>query len=128
MVALLSGLKIEVRDAISMFEIADVDGSGELDMDEFVTGCITLRGGAKAIQQERIYLQVKNIMEKVSQIDEVLTGLCEERNVRWPDTRRSMPSYAKIPSPTSFVKPAPPTIDCITEPYPFSPAHPDELE
>eukprot|EP00930_Biecheleria_cincta_P042540 TRINITY_DN29277_c0_g1_i1.p1 TRINITY_DN29277_c0_g1~~TRINITY_DN29277_c0_g1_i1.p1 ORF type:complete len:555 (-),score=74.20 TRINITY_DN29277_c0_g1_i1:96-1760(-) len=52
--ALLESLDIEIRDAMAIFELFDNDGSGEIDLDEFITGCITLRGSAKAVQMEKL--------------------------------------------------------------------------
>lgn len=54
MQALLGSLEIEVRDAMAIFELFDHDHSGEIDLDEFITGCITLRGNAKAVQMEKL--------------------------------------------------------------------------
>eukprot|EP00931_Biecheleriopsis_adriatica_P106395 TRINITY_DN80857_c0_g1_i1.p1 TRINITY_DN80857_c0_g1~~TRINITY_DN80857_c0_g1_i1.p1 ORF type:complete len:578 (-),score=93.60 TRINITY_DN80857_c0_g1_i1:183-1916(-) len=54
MQALLRSLEIEVHDATTLFEMCDKDGSGTVDLGEFVTGCITLRGGAKAIHMEKV--------------------------------------------------------------------------
>eukprot|EP00930_Biecheleria_cincta_P042263 TRINITY_DN29073_c0_g1_i1.p1 TRINITY_DN29073_c0_g1~~TRINITY_DN29073_c0_g1_i1.p1 ORF type:complete len:540 (-),score=94.46 TRINITY_DN29073_c0_g1_i1:16-1635(-) len=54
MQALLNSLEIEVNDALTLFEMLDADGSGEVNLDEFVTGCITLRGSAKAVQIEKL--------------------------------------------------------------------------
>lgn len=64
--ALLSSLEIEGRDAIALFEMLDTDGSGGVDLQEFVTGCITMRGGSKAIH-----------VEKISSIVQVLQGRFE---------------------------------------------------
>lgn len=52
--ALLSSLQIPARDAVMLFELLDADGSGTVDLDEFVTGCITLRGEAKAVHMEKL--------------------------------------------------------------------------
>lgn len=54
MQALLRSLDIEVRDALLLFDLLDNDGSGEIDMEEFITGCITLRGPAKAVHVEKL--------------------------------------------------------------------------
>lgn len=39
---------IDMGDAESLFDILDYDGSGELDVTEFIQGCMSARGGAKA--------------------------------------------------------------------------------
>jgi len=47
--ALFSFLGLEVWDAVRLFEALDVDGSDELEIDEFVMGCMQLRGLAKNV-------------------------------------------------------------------------------
>eukprot|EP00930_Biecheleria_cincta_P038029 TRINITY_DN26127_c0_g1_i2.p1 TRINITY_DN26127_c0_g1~~TRINITY_DN26127_c0_g1_i2.p1 ORF type:complete len:541 (-),score=74.68 TRINITY_DN26127_c0_g1_i2:63-1661(-) len=58
---LLRTLEIEARDAIALFELLDVHGTGEIDLEEFITGCITLRGGAKAVHMEKVVDTLKSI-------------------------------------------------------------------
>eukprot|EP00931_Biecheleriopsis_adriatica_P086846 TRINITY_DN61415_c0_g1_i1.p1 TRINITY_DN61415_c0_g1~~TRINITY_DN61415_c0_g1_i1.p1 ORF type:complete len:564 (+),score=108.13 TRINITY_DN61415_c0_g1_i1:90-1781(+) len=64
MTALLNSLDIEVHDALTLFEMLDQDRSGQVDLDEFITGCITLRGNAKAVQIEKIKSLMQSIMEE----------------------------------------------------------------
>lgn len=52
-IALLRTLEIDARDALTLFELLDTNSSGEIDLEEFITGCITLRGGAKAVHMEK---------------------------------------------------------------------------
>mmetsp|Transcript_19905 Transcript_19905/g.35343 ORF Transcript_19905/g.35343 Transcript_19905/m.35343 type:complete len:247 (+) Transcript_19905:2-742(+) len=67
--ALLRSLEIEGRDAVALFELLDGDGSGEVDLNEFVTGCITLRGGAKAVHMEKISSTSKVLQEKMEHME-----------------------------------------------------------
>eukprot|EP00928_Gymnodinium_smaydae_P046035 TRINITY_DN30635_c0_g1_i1.p1 TRINITY_DN30635_c0_g1~~TRINITY_DN30635_c0_g1_i1.p1 ORF type:complete len:461 (+),score=57.18 TRINITY_DN30635_c0_g1_i1:66-1448(+) len=70
MEALLRSLDIEVRDALTLFELFDTDGTGYIDLEEFVTGCITLRGGAKAVHMEKISSSNRNLHAKLAHVDE----------------------------------------------------------
>eukprot|EP00931_Biecheleriopsis_adriatica_P009197 TRINITY_DN11027_c0_g1_i7.p1 TRINITY_DN11027_c0_g1~~TRINITY_DN11027_c0_g1_i7.p1 ORF type:complete len:536 (-),score=88.60 TRINITY_DN11027_c0_g1_i7:91-1698(-) len=72
MQALLRSLDIEVRDAMTIFELFDSDGSGEIDLDEFVTACITLRGGAKAVHMEKVSAQYKYLTHKMHDMENKL--------------------------------------------------------
>eukprot|EP00928_Gymnodinium_smaydae_P029897 TRINITY_DN22387_c0_g3_i1.p1 TRINITY_DN22387_c0_g3~~TRINITY_DN22387_c0_g3_i1.p1 ORF type:complete len:623 (+),score=125.21 TRINITY_DN22387_c0_g3_i1:89-1870(+) len=72
MQALLRSLEIEVRDAITLFELLDADGSGEVDIDEFVTGCITLRGGAKAVHMEKVSNMNKIFTQRFDRLEEAI--------------------------------------------------------
>jgi len=79
--ALLRSLEIEGRDAITLFDLLDTDMSGEVDLDEFVTGCITLRGGAKAIHMEKINGMNKTITKKFEVVEERLMQICRHLGV-----------------------------------------------
>eukprot|EP00931_Biecheleriopsis_adriatica_P009199 TRINITY_DN11027_c0_g1_i9.p1 TRINITY_DN11027_c0_g1~~TRINITY_DN11027_c0_g1_i9.p1 ORF type:complete len:541 (-),score=91.31 TRINITY_DN11027_c0_g1_i9:65-1687(-) len=81
MQALLRSLDIEVRDAMTIFELFDSDGSGEIDLDEFVTACITLRGGAKAVHMEKVSAQYKHLAHKLHDMENKLG-----RTMREPST------------------------------------------
>merc|ERR1712136_450074 len=41
---ILSVLGLQITDAIALFKILDVDGSKEVEIDEFVMGCMRLKG------------------------------------------------------------------------------------
>lgn len=45
----LKGLGIEVDDAPSIFRLLDLDGSGEITIQEFVFGCMKMKGNAKSM-------------------------------------------------------------------------------
>jgi len=46
---LLHAMEIEANDAWTLFKLLDIDGSGSVDIQEFVNGCLGLKGGAKGI-------------------------------------------------------------------------------
>eukprot|EP00928_Gymnodinium_smaydae_P010136 TRINITY_DN13805_c3_g1_i1.p1 TRINITY_DN13805_c3_g1~~TRINITY_DN13805_c3_g1_i1.p1 ORF type:complete len:581 (+),score=75.77 TRINITY_DN13805_c3_g1_i1:48-1790(+) len=48
-VAFFASLDIETDMAWEIFRLLDVDEEGTIDIDEFVTGCLRLRGSAKAL-------------------------------------------------------------------------------
>merc|ERR1711976_214693 len=47
--AYLQSLGIDTSDAWALMKVLDVDNTGTIDLQEFVCGCLTLRGDAKAI-------------------------------------------------------------------------------
>merc|ERR1712190_435366 len=50
---LLASLDVDPRDAVALFKMLDTEGNGCTDLEEFICGCVTLRGGAKAVHLER---------------------------------------------------------------------------
>lgn len=75
--ALLSSLEIEGRDAVALFEMLDTDNSGGVDLQEFVTGCITMRGGSKAIHVEKIANIVQILQDKVDGLEGKVDDMSE---------------------------------------------------
>jgi len=43
------GIDVDMSEAKGLFTLLDIDGSGYVDADEFLSGCIRLRGPAKAL-------------------------------------------------------------------------------
>jgi len=60
-----SKVGIEVPDADAFFCLLDTDGSNQLEIDEFVMGCLRLRGTANAVAYESA-MQRMEVMLKTS--------------------------------------------------------------
>lgn len=58
-------LDMNVTDALEMFKLIDTNHSKCVDIDEFVEGCLRLRGSARAIDVERLYVEHKISMHKL---------------------------------------------------------------
>eukprot|EP00930_Biecheleria_cincta_P091632 TRINITY_DN8124_c0_g1_i2.p1 TRINITY_DN8124_c0_g1~~TRINITY_DN8124_c0_g1_i2.p1 ORF type:complete len:571 (-),score=98.67 TRINITY_DN8124_c0_g1_i2:292-2004(-) len=70
--ALLSSLQIEAHDALTLYEMLDTDGKGNINVDDFVTACITMRGGAKAVHMEKITNMTTNFSASLQSIEDFL--------------------------------------------------------
>uniref|UniRef100_A0A7S1FIR6 EF-hand domain-containing protein n=1 Tax=Noctiluca scintillans TaxID=2966 RepID=A0A7S1FIR6_NOCSC len=57
-------LELDIQDALSFFRLLDVDGSQELEIDEFVIGCMRLKGKAKTVDMETLMMENKRMMRK----------------------------------------------------------------
>jgi hypothetical protein len=75
MLAVLKALEIERRDALTLFELLDVDGSGGLNIDEFICGCIQFRGGAKAVQIEKSAHDTRTMLKKLGMVEQTVDKL-----------------------------------------------------
>merc|ERR1712226_461394 len=69
--ALCNALELDVSDATRFFKLLDVDNSGELEIDEFVMGCMNLRGG-KTVSMETLLNENKRMMKKWASITDVI--------------------------------------------------------
>jgi hypothetical protein len=79
MQAILRMLEIERRDALAIFHLLEAN-SGNVCLEQFVTGCINFRGNAKAIQVERLVIEVQALDRQVRELREGLgqvTQLCQ---------------------------------------------------
>merc|ERR1712232_201192 len=72
MTHILASLDIERRDAIAIFEVLDNDGSGDIGMEEFITGCISFRGKAKAVQVEKVHVATQGLANHMRDVTAVL--------------------------------------------------------
>eukprot|EP00928_Gymnodinium_smaydae_P063051 TRINITY_DN4674_c0_g1_i1.p1 TRINITY_DN4674_c0_g1~~TRINITY_DN4674_c0_g1_i1.p1 ORF type:complete len:533 (+),score=91.66 TRINITY_DN4674_c0_g1_i1:95-1693(+) len=70
--ALLESMEVDTKDALMLFELLDSgeggDGDGALDLCEFVEGCITVRGSAKAIHMEKSLVVQKTLQQNMSSV------------------------------------------------------------
>jgi hypothetical protein len=82
MQALLKTLDIERRDAVALFDLLDTDNSGGLDIDEFIYGCITFRGGAKAVQIEKLAIEHRFVARRVANMSETIDEILRLSNMK----------------------------------------------
>lgn len=71
MQALLQTFEIDNADAWTLFKLLDTDGGGSVDINEFVDGCIRLKGQAKSIQMAQLMYHHKWIMDKLVELSEI---------------------------------------------------------
>mmetsp|Transcript_4762 Transcript_4762/g.8624 ORF Transcript_4762/g.8624 Transcript_4762/m.8624 type:complete len:446 (-) Transcript_4762:100-1437(-) len=64
--AFFSSLELEPSDAWALFKLLDIDQSAVVDIEEFVIGCLRLRGQAKAIDLAKQSYELKFLMRKLS--------------------------------------------------------------
>eukprot|EP00929_Paragymnodinium_shiwhaense_P101158 TRINITY_DN64016_c0_g1_i1.p1 TRINITY_DN64016_c0_g1~~TRINITY_DN64016_c0_g1_i1.p1 ORF type:complete len:711 (-),score=138.33 TRINITY_DN64016_c0_g1_i1:135-2213(-) len=72
-------LDLDVSDAWMLFKLLDEDGSGEIDIEEFVDGCLKLKGNARSIDLAKIGHESKHANRSMSsalgEIRNALAGL-----------------------------------------------------
>eukprot|EP00747_Dinoflagellata_sp_TGD_P072516 gnl/TRDRNA2_/TRDRNA2_157514_c0_seq1.p1 gnl/TRDRNA2_/TRDRNA2_157514_c0~~gnl/TRDRNA2_/TRDRNA2_157514_c0_seq1.p1 ORF type:complete len:613 (+),score=96.14 gnl/TRDRNA2_/TRDRNA2_157514_c0_seq1:1-1839(+) len=55
------GLNVDISEAYAIFQLLDASGDGRLDPEEIVSGCLRIRGTAKALETMLILKQVNDI-------------------------------------------------------------------
>lgn len=72
--AYLEAIGIDSTEAKGFFQLLDDDASGTVSIDEFVTGFLRLKGGAKAVDMVSLMYENRKISKK-------LTKICEETRI-----------------------------------------------
>lgn len=77
-VAFFAALELETSDAWEVFRLIDTDEQDGIDVDEFVEGCLRLRGAAKAIDIAKMGFEIKKFHEGILRMLKSL-GLAVEK-------------------------------------------------
>lgn len=72
-------LTAEESENVGLFEILDADGSGEVDADELVRGCLRLRGSAKQVDLATFMRVHTEDMDRVTSMLLAIQGTLVER-------------------------------------------------
>jgi hypothetical protein len=68
----LSTLELDVAQVRTLLTLLDRDQNGEVDIEEFVTGCLRLRGGAKSLDMALLQYRVEWLMRNVDALTKQL--------------------------------------------------------
>lgn len=62
----LASIGLEIHEAMGLFKLLDIDGSGAVGIEEFVIGCMRLKGSAKSIDLATLMYENKRMLEQAS--------------------------------------------------------------
>jgi hypothetical protein len=65
----LASVGLAVHEALGLFKLLDVDHSGQIAIEEFVVGCMRLKGGAKSIDLATLMYENKRMVERFASFD-----------------------------------------------------------
>merc|ERR1712232_557083 len=83
----LKAIDVNPDEAETLFKVLDLDGSGHIDYDEFVHGCLRLKGNAKAIDFFTLQHDQKLWMRQANQMSQMLDDL--QKRTLWMSHRMS---------------------------------------
>lgn len=76
--AFMALLELDVSDAYTLFTLLDADGTGNVDPEEFVDGCLRLKGHARSIDLAILHSDVRSISQKLGYFVQGLNGAGEK--------------------------------------------------
>eukprot|EP00931_Biecheleriopsis_adriatica_P102648 TRINITY_DN77592_c0_g1_i1.p1 TRINITY_DN77592_c0_g1~~TRINITY_DN77592_c0_g1_i1.p1 ORF type:complete len:618 (-),score=102.86 TRINITY_DN77592_c0_g1_i1:36-1850(-) len=75
MLAFFQSIEVDVENAWDIFHLLDDDQDGSIDIEEFVSGCLKLRGSAKAVHLATMSYENKIARQQLKSIEESLIGM-----------------------------------------------------
>ncbi|CAE8665973.1 unnamed protein product [Polarella glacialis] len=72
--AYFNAIKLDVSDAKTLFCLLDHDQSGDVSIDEFVSGCYKLQGEARSLDTKLMQYEVKFLTEAIVALGEQIFG------------------------------------------------------
>lgn len=70
--AYFRSLELDMTQAHVLFKLLDRDGNGEVSLDEFLAGCLRLKGQAKSLEVNMLLYENKRLFTKISDFMEVM--------------------------------------------------------
>jgi len=69
---------ISTQDVWTLFKVIDADGSGTIDMEEFVTGCMRFHGPAKSLDVAKMAFENEITRDAIKELDLTLSEIKEQ--------------------------------------------------
>lgn len=68
---------ISTADVWTLFKVIDTDGSGAIDMEEFVSGCMRLHGPAKSLDIAKMEFEAEVTRDSIASLDRAVSDMQE---------------------------------------------------
>merc|ERR1711870_43656 len=66
--AYFQALELDVSQARGLFKLLDIDGNNQVGLNEFLDGCMRLKGQAKSIDVNMLLYENRRLMRKIGEI------------------------------------------------------------
>eukprot|EP00928_Gymnodinium_smaydae_P012185 TRINITY_DN14431_c0_g1_i1.p1 TRINITY_DN14431_c0_g1~~TRINITY_DN14431_c0_g1_i1.p1 ORF type:complete len:651 (+),score=89.62 TRINITY_DN14431_c0_g1_i1:53-2005(+) len=76
--AYFASVDIDTGDSWTLFELLDTDNSGKISVDEFVNGCLNLRGQAKAVHMMKIMHDIAIDRQAMTEFFHIVTSRLDD--------------------------------------------------
>merc|ERR1712217_643409 len=70
--ALLELMDLDVSEVFGLFLLLDRDGNGFVDVDEFLSGCMRLKGPAKQVDLALLLMESTRITRKIAGLQRII--------------------------------------------------------
>jgi len=67
--AYFTSLDIEPSDTSTLFSLLDAHGTNEIDLEEFIIGCLRLKGSARAVDMARVGYENRSMSAQLQHIE-----------------------------------------------------------
>jgi len=98
--AFFSHLELGGADAGRLFRLLDRNGNGKVDAEEFVTGCLILRGGAKTMDVAAVMLEQQIFMEYFAEQLDYLRDAMQGGPPQWGPPHEVSPTHDHASTPS----------------------------
>eukprot|EP00812_Abedinium_dasypus_P009918 NODE_3573_length_768_cov_8.959327.p2 GENE.NODE_3573_length_768_cov_8.959327~~NODE_3573_length_768_cov_8.959327.p2 ORF type:complete len:176 (+),score=55.15 NODE_3573_length_768_cov_8.959327:3-530(+) len=75
--AYFAGLELDTPDSDSLFKLMDNDNDGWISQDEFVEGCLQLKGVAHSLDVALLNHAASHLQQESREVQRLLTAVCE---------------------------------------------------
>merc|ERR1712118_27447 len=75
--ALMESIPIKAAEAHGLFKLLDVDNSGVISIDEFLSGCIRLKGTARALEVATLLYEMHKVIRKIKDIEQTMKSFID---------------------------------------------------
>lgn len=72
----LSSMGLDIDQVRTLLTLLDRDQNGEVDIEEFITGCLRLKGGAKSLDMAVLQYQLEWVVNSVETLNKALQENC----------------------------------------------------
>lgn len=93
LVAYFNALDLDITDVKGLFSLLDRDRTGEIDIEEFVVGCLRLRGGAKSLDLAKLLYESEYMVHNLERLMDTLRR--SSRRVAQLSDRHPSPSASR---------------------------------